>query len=188
MQQETDPDLALLIRLAAGEPQAMRQLVARKLPALLALAQRMLGDRAEAEDVAQETLVRVWRNAPFWRPGEARFDSWLYRVALNLCLDRLRARHERPADDARLPENADPTPAPIELLAGRQRSAQIKAALAKLSPRQRQALVLQYFQGLPLADVAGLMDLSEEALESLLIRARRKLRELLLDAKSKESL
>lgn len=188
MQRETDPDLALLVRLAAGEPQAMRQLVARKLPALLALAQRMLGDRAEAEDVAQEALVRVWQNAPFWRPGRARFESWLYRVALNLCLDRLRARHEQSAHEVHLPEKADSAPAPIEWLADRQRSAQIKAALEKLSPRQRQALVLQYFQGLPLADVASLMDLSEEALESLLIRARRKLRGLLLDAKSKESL
>ena len=81
MRQEHDPDLELIIRVGAGDPNAMRQLVARKLPWVIALAQRLLGDRGEAEDVAQEVFIRVWRQAPRWRPYEARFDSWLYRGA-----------------------------------------------------------------------------------------------------------
>jgi RNA polymerase sigma-70 factor (ECF subfamily) len=86
-----DADDDLLERLARAEPQAARELVARKLPRLLALAQRMLGQRAEAEDVAQEAFLRIWKQAPQWRPGEARLDTWLHRVVLNLCYDRLRS-------------------------------------------------------------------------------------------------
>ena len=87
-----DSDDELLSRVAAGDPAAARALVARKLPRLLSLAGRMLSDRSEAEDVAQEAFVRVWKQAPKWRPGAARFDTWLHRVALNLCYDRLRRR------------------------------------------------------------------------------------------------
>jgi RNA polymerase sigma factor (sigma-70 family) len=65
-------------------------MVARKLPRLLALATRMLGDRDEASDVAQEAFIRIWKQASRWKRGQARFDTWLHRVALNLCYDRLR--------------------------------------------------------------------------------------------------
>src|SRR5437879_6324297 len=91
-------------------------MVARKLPRLLALAARMLGDRAEAEDVAQDAFLRLWRQAPHWRRGEARVDTWLHRVALNLCYDRLRARREIVSDDdlPELHDQPDPAPAPDE--------------------------------------------------------------------------
>ena len=102
---ERDLDAELVARVARDDASAVRQLVARKLPRLLALAVRMLGDRMEAEDVAQEAFVRIWKQAPHWREGEARFDTWLHRVAMNLCYDRLRARRETP-DPA--PEDAAP--------------------------------------------------------------------------------
>src|SRR5262245_39013877 len=95
----SDPDEALLSRIADGDAAAVRALVARKLPRVLGLAQRMLNDPGEAEDVAQETFLRAWRQAPKWRTGEARFDTWLHRVALNLCYDRLRRRREIPTED-----------------------------------------------------------------------------------------
>ncbi|WP_213989127.1 RNA polymerase sigma factor [Sodalis sp. dw_96] len=186
MRQETDPDLALLIRVGAGDGNAMRQLVARKLPWVLSLAQRMLGDRGEAEDVAQELFVRVWQQAPHWKPGVARFDSWLYRVALNLCHDRLRAHREQPVEI--LPETVDPALEPAEMIAARQRSERMRRALMALPPRQREALVLHYFQGLPQAEVADLMAVSEEALESMLARARQKLRISLQADKTEEFL
>lgn len=152
----------------------MNDMVARKLPRLLALAQRLLGSRGEAEEVAQEAFVRIWQQAPRWRAGEARFDTWLHRVALNLCHDRLRRHREEPHDV--LPESADPAPGPAERLAGRQQGERMGAALAALPPRQREALVLQYYQELSQAEAAALMGISVDALESLLARARRGLR------------
>ena len=97
-----DPDEELVRRVGAGDPAAVQALVARKLPRILSLAVRMLGDAAEAEDVAQETFVRIWRHASSWRRGNARFDSWIHRVTLNLCDDRLRRRREWVTDE--LPE------------------------------------------------------------------------------------
>src|SRR5665213_211359 len=85
-----DLDDELVVKAGRGDPAAIRALVTRKLPRVLILAFRMLGDPGEAEDVAQETFLRAWKFAPRWRPGQARFDTWLHRVALNLCYDRLR--------------------------------------------------------------------------------------------------
>src|SRR5277367_5474693 len=103
---DTDPDQPLVLGVARGDPAAARALLARKLPRLLALARRMLADPIEAEDVAQEVMLRVWRQAPRWRPGAARFDTWMHRVALNLCYDRLRRRREIPT--AEPPDRPDP--------------------------------------------------------------------------------
>jgi len=177
---EDDPDAELLARVGRGEPQALREMVARKLPRLLSLGQRLLGQRGEAEEVAQEAFVRVWKQAAHWEPGRARFETWLHRVALNLCYDRLRGRREEePYDEARH-ESADPAPAPEQALQAAQRSERVAAALAALPARQREALVLQYYQGLSNGEAAALMDISVEALESLLARARRTLRARLL--------
>lgn len=177
-----DPDDELLSRLGRGEPQAARELVARKLPRVLALAQRLLGQRAEAEEVAQESFLRAWKQAPQWRRGEARFDTWLHRVVLNLCNDRLRAprrRHEQPTDA--LPDAVDPGATPEQHYADRRMSQRVAVALAALPPRQREALVLFHYQELPQADAAALMGISVDALESLLARARRSLRATLAD-------
>jgi len=105
---KVDPDQELICRVAAGDPAAVRAMAARKLPRLLGVATRMLGDRAEAEDVAQEAFVKLWRQARRWRPGAAMVDTWLHRVTLNLCYDRLRRRREIPA--AAPPEQTDPAP------------------------------------------------------------------------------
>ncbi|MCW5650570.1 MAG: RNA polymerase sigma factor [Ramlibacter sp.] len=174
-----DPDAQLLARVGRGEPRAMREFVSLKLPRVLALAQRLLGRRSEAEEVAQEAFVRVWKQAARWQEGQARFDTWLHRVVLNLCYDRLRARHdEPPADD--VPEPVDPALTPPETLQAAQRSRRVAAALAALPAHQREALVLQYYQELSNSEAAMLMGLSVEALESLLARARRALRAQLM--------
>jgi RNA polymerase sigma factor (sigma-70 family) len=171
---ERDPDVEYLAGVARREPAAVRALVARKLPRLLALATRMLGDRMEAEDVAQEAFLRIWKQAPNWREGEARFDTWLHRVALNLCYDRLRRQREEPVDEA--PEEVDPAPTPEVELESRARSQQVRDALAALPARQREALVLNYYQELSNIEAAELMGITVDALESLLARARRNLR------------
>lgn len=179
-----DPDEDLLQRLGRDEPEAARELVARKLPRLLALAQRMLGRRGEAEEVAQEAFVRIWKQASIWRRGEAHFDTWVHRVVLNLCYDRLRtgaARHEQAVDA--LPDHADVAPTPEQNWGQAQRDRYVASALSRLPARQREAIVLQYYQELSHADICELMSISIDALESLLARARRNLRAELLEAK-----
>ena len=172
---EEDPDAELLARIDGREPGAVREMVTRKLPRLLALATRMLGDRDEASDVAQEVFVRIWKQASRWQRGQARFDTWLQRVALNLCYDRLRRRQEVNLGDD-LPEPVDQAPLPEDQLDESARSERIAAALAALPARQREALVLQYYQELSNVEAAAVMGITVDALESLLSRARRTLR------------
>jgi RNA polymerase sigma-70 factor (ECF subfamily) len=169
-----DPDEALMAAVARGEPAAARALVARKLPQVLALARRMLTDPAEAEDVAQEVFLRTWRQAPRWRAGGARLDTWMHRVTLNLCYDRLRRRREIPT--ATPPDRPDPGPAPDRRLAAAETGAIVERALGALPDRQREAIVLCHYQELGNIEAAELMGVSVEALESLLSRARRSLR------------
>jgi RNA polymerase sigma-70 factor (ECF subfamily) len=182
---EDDPDADLLARVGRGEEQAARELVARKLPRLLALAARLLGRRGEAEEVAQEVFVRAWQQAGRWQPGPARFDTWLHRVALNLCYDRCAAAMTRPAwtkamtcPILRRPRKSNSTQAGA--------GDRVAAALAALPVRQREAVVLQYYQEFSNTEAADMMGISVEALESLLARARRTLRARLAGSDGKE--
>ncbi|WP_271084110.1 RNA polymerase sigma factor [Brevundimonas sp. NIBR11] len=172
-----DPDEDLVRRVGQGDPAAIQALVARKLPRMLALAQRMLGDAVEAEDVAQEALLRAWKQAPRWTPGKAKFDTWLHRVGLNLCYDRLRRRREVPTEISL--DRPDEGPAPDRGILAAQLGAQVDRALAALPHRQREAIVLCHYQELTNIEAAGLMSVSVEALESLLSRGRRTLRQAL---------
>ena len=174
-----DPDEELLMRVADGDPAASRALVGRKLPRILGLAQRMLTDSTEAEDVAQEAFLRVWRQAPRWRPGQAKLDTWLHRVTLNLCYDRLRRRREIATDNP--PEVADEGPAPDRGLQAQDTGRRVSAALARLPDRQREAVVLCHYQELGNIEAAAVMGVTVEALESLLSRGRRALRAALAD-------
>ena len=179
----TDPDEALVARVGRGDVAAAQTFVARKLPRMLALAHRMLGDAAEAEDVAQEAMLKAWKQAPVWRPGAAKFDTWLHRVALNLCYDRLRRRREQPM--AEPPEQVDTGPAPDRNLLAGDTGRRVGAALAALPERQREAIVLCHYQELGNIEAAALMKISVEALESLLGRGRRALRAALADLAEK---
>lgn len=174
---ESDPDVELLTRIGNNEPAAVNEMVSRKLPHLLALAYRMLGDADEARDVAQESFLRIWKQAASWRKGQARFDTWLHRVVLNLCHDQLRRRRKIPLMAVEeVAEEVDQAPPPDKQLEAASRSRQVELALAALPAQQREAIVLQYYQGLSNIEAAVLMNISVEALESLLSRARRNLR------------
>jgi len=179
MTRVADPDEDLVRRIAKGDEAAIQALVARKGPRMLALAYRLLGDRVEAEDVAQEAMLRAWRQAPRWRPGGARFDTWMHRVGLNLCYDRLRRRREIPTDAP--PEQVDQGPAPDRRMLTAELATRVDGALAALPARQREALVLCHYQELGNIEAAALMRISVEALESLLSRGRRALRVALAD-------
>ena len=151
------------------------------LPRLLTLAQRMLGDPVEAEDVAQEAFVRLWRQAGSWQP-EARVGTWLYRVAHNLCIDQIRKQRRFSGDP--VPELPDPGPGPSALRHSRELGQQVEAALAQLPERQRTAITLVHHQELSNIEAADIMGVSVEAMESLLSRGRRTLRQQLAGLKS----
>ncbi|MCR9150602.1 MAG: RNA polymerase sigma factor [Rhodobacteraceae bacterium] len=167
----------LLARFAAGEAAAARALTLRLTPVALRVAQRMLGDAAEAEDVAQEAMLRLWRIAPDWRPGVARVSTWLYRVTVNLCTDRLRRRRGVGLEAAG--EVADGAPAPVSTLIEADRAAALEAALMSLPERQRQAVVLRHIEGLSNPEIADILGIGVEAVESLTARGKRALAALL---------
>lgn len=164
-------DDALIRCIAAGDSSAWPQLVQRHLAPLVALAWRILGDRAEAEDVAQEVFVRLLAKVPAWEPGGAALRTWLSRVAINLCIDRRRARRTTPLDD--LPEPRDPAADEAVVARRFDMSRKVRSALHKLPERQGIALALVHYQGFSNREAAKLLDVSVDALESLLARGRR---------------
>jgi RNA polymerase sigma-70 factor (ECF subfamily) len=170
----SDPDGELVARVGAGDRAAARLLVARHVDKLLALARRMLGDGAEAEDAVQDTFLKLWIHAARWQPGGAKFETWLFRVAINACYDRLRKRGHVSLDEA--PEAADPGPSPERALQNIELSKSLQKALDALPPRQRAAILLCHYEGRGNVDAAEILGISVEAMESLLSRGRRALR------------
>jgi RNA polymerase sigma-70 factor, ECF subfamily len=166
-------DHDLMARAALGDERAFRNLVARHTGPALALARRILHDDARAEEIVQDAMLRVWINAPRWRP-EAAFRTWLYRVVVNLCLNEKRRRTDLPLEHAGEP--ADPAPGAGAMLEARQRDRKLAAAIDALPVRQRAAIVLTYQEGLGNAEAAAVLDISVSGLEALLVRAKRTLR------------
>jgi RNA polymerase sigma-70 factor (ECF subfamily) len=178
-----DSDEALMARVAGGDERAFQLLSRRHLPAMLGLARRILGNAAEAEDVAQEAFMRVWTHAPRWQPL-ARFRTWLTRVVINLCLDRKRRAPWVELETAG--EIVDPAPGAGEKAEDDERERMLAAAIEKLPIRQRSAIVLTYGDGMSNAQVAEILDTSVSAVETLLVRAKQNLRRALENVIDKE--
>lgn len=183
MNGDDDPDVAILARIAGGDAGSCSLLVDRHLTRLHALATRLLGSHADADEVCQDAFVRAWQQAPKWQTGKARFSTWMHQVVLNLCRDRLRARRESVPLDA-IGERADDGDTPEQAHGRADRVRSIRTALGSLPERQREALVLCHFQGMSNIEAAALLELSVDALESLLARARRGLRETVMGAQT----
>jgi len=174
-----DSDEVLMARVARGDEPAYRTLTRRHLPAMLGFARRILGNAADAEDVAQEAMLRVWTHAPRWQPLAA-FRTWLTRVVVNLCLDRKRRAPWVALEAAG--EIVDPTPGVSEIAEQDERARALAAAIDGLPARQRTAIVLTYSEGMSNAQVAEVLDTSVSAVETLLIRGKQNLRTKLSDA------
>lgn len=169
----------LLARAARGDAVAFRQLVDRHLAVVVAVARRILNDEAEAEDVGQETMLKLWHGAAGIEVGESGVRPWLRRVAANQAIDRFRSRARVEVTDA-VPEVAD-APRQERGLEAADRAGRVRQALQTLPERQRQALALFHFEGLSQIEVGRALGISDEAVESLLARARRALKADLQD-------
>jgi len=170
------PEEALLAAFSNGDREAARVLTLRLTPVVLGFALRMLGgDRAEAEDVAQEAMLRLWKQSASWRQGEARVTTWLYRVTVNLCLDRQRRQRSRPTESSYQIEIVDDSPSAEQFLMNSDRVRALHDALATLPVRTRVAVTLRHLEQLSNPEIADIMGTTVEAVESLTARGRRML-------------
>ncbi|MCO6437902.1 MAG: sigma-70 family RNA polymerase sigma factor [Phycisphaerae bacterium] len=172
------PDAALMERVARSDRAALGEIVRRHQRRVFELAFRTTSDRALAEDIVQDSFLRVWRSAGRYQPT-ARFSTWLYRIVVNLCLDAFKKRRpgSLPAVDDRKGEGGDPA----DGASAAHRAERVRAAVDRLPERQRVALVLHRFEGLSLGDVSSATGWSKSSVESLLVRAYARLREELSD-------
>lgn len=169
-------DQELMERVSQGDAAAFQQLVASEINRVLSVARRMLGGDTEAEDVAQDVFLRLWRQADRWEGGRAKVSTWLYRVTVNACIDRKRARREETV--AEMPVLASQA-TQDQTLEQEDLQRYMDGALQALPERQRMALVLFHYEDLSMSAVSEIMDVSVEAVESLLGRGRRALKKKL---------
>lgn len=173
-------DSDLIARIAEGDERAFQQLIRRHLQKTVRAAARITGSVADAEDVAQEAFIRVWKHAGDFvdeAAAAAKFSTWLYRIVFNLCIDQKRKRRFDALDDAA--GIVDGAAGPEKTLAQKEQSRRVKDALARLPERQRAAFVLCFYEDHTNAEAADILGVSVKAVESLLVRARRDLRDQL---------
>ena len=162
--------------IVAGRQDAYARAVHQYGRLIAAYAYRLLGNQAEAEDVAQETFLKLWTQAARWDPARGNVSAWLHRIAHNLCVDNLRKRSAQ-AIDADLDSVIDTGAAAADLgLAAQRQHERLQQLIGGLPERQRSALILVHYQGLSNQQAADVLDVSVDALESLLARARRALK------------
>jgi len=173
---ESLDDHALMARVAHRDEGAFEELTVRHLKSMIAVSQRILRNAAEADEVAQESFLRLWTQAPRWDPnGTGCVRTWLSRVVTNLSLDRLRRRRSVPLDD--IDEIEDLAQGAFDTLKDQDRKKLVQRLLDTLPERQKVAVILSYFEEMTGRDIALSMELTEGAVESLLVRARRTLRD-----------
>lgn len=172
-----DEDEELLMRLAADDEAAFRQLVERHIDRAFGIALRIVGSRADAEDVVQDTMLKVWTHRGKWQHGRAKFSTWLYRVVTNRCIDL----HRRPRTDNvdAVPEPADAQPDVVSTMQRNEVTHMLEDAMQRLPEQQRIAVILSYHENMSNGEIAEVMDTTVSAVESLLKRGRQQLRDLL---------
>ncbi|MGT2502034.1 RNA polymerase sigma factor [Bradyrhizobium guangxiense] len=172
-----DEDSELLDRLATGDEAAFRALVERHIDRAYAIALRIVGNAADAEDVVQDTMLKIWSHRGRWQHGRAKFSTWLYRVISNRCID-LR-RKPRTENVETVPEVADGQPGAVEIIARNELNGMLETAMQRLPEQQRIAVIFSYHENMSNGEIAEVMDTTVAAVESLLKRGRQQLRQLL---------
>jgi RNA polymerase sigma-70 factor, ECF subfamily len=168
-----------MARLQRGEDQALRTLYERHARSIYNYARRLLDDAGTAEEVLQETFLRVYRERAAFRPV-ATFRTWAFTIARNLCLDILRAPARASTLAAEtLPEVRDAAPTPLERLERAEEAAAVRRALAELSPDDREIILLSRYHGLRYREIAALVGASEDAVKMRAHRALTRLRKIL---------
>lgn len=170
-------DGAVLVAFANGDPFAARVLTKRLMPRVFSQAYRMLRNQADAEDVTQDAFMRLWSIAPDWKQDQAQVSTWMYRVVRNLCIDRTRKHRESELDEGL--DAIDPTQGIDQKLQDQHRTVALSQALDALPDRQREAITLRHLDELANPEIADRMEISIEAVESLISRGKRALKSLL---------
>ncbi len=176
-------DNVLLVAFAKGDRSAAQQLTERLMPKIYSHAYYRLGNIADAEDVTQEAFLKLWKIAPNWKYDKAQVSTWLYRVVYNLCKDRYRRATLENLSSAQ--EVTDGTQSPADNIDAQYRQKALYDAMSILPENQRLAIQLRHIDELSNPEIAEIMDLSVEAVESLTARGKRKLIEILQSQKSK---
>jgi RNA polymerase sigma-70 factor (ECF subfamily) len=172
-----DEDSELLDKLAIGDEAAFRMLVERHIDRAYAIALRIVGNAADAEDVVQDTMLKIWSHRGRWQHGRAKFSTWLYRVISNRCIDlRRKPRNENVET---VPEVADGQPGAIEIIERNELNGMLELAMQRLPEQQRVAVIFSYHENMSNGEIAQVMDTTVAAVESLLKRGRQQLRQLL---------
>jgi len=185
-----DPDIRLMLQVRDDEPGAFEELVERYQHRLVAIMNHLVGNAEEAEDLAQEVFLRVYRARKKYRP-RSKFSTWLFTIANNLALNSLRSRQRKPVVPLSVRDSGplgprpaeqmvnDPGTGPVQKVQKQEMAEQIRLALDTLNERQRMAVVLNKFEDLNYAEIAEVMGLTTKAVKSLLSRARMNLRAVL---------
>jgi len=185
-----DPDIRLMLRVRADEPGAFEELVDRYQHRLLAVMHHLVGNAEEAEDLAQEVFLRVYRSRKEYHP-QAKFSTWLFTIANNLALNSHRRKQRKPSVNLNVTDSGplgprpvenllyDRAPAPDKRLDHQELAGVVQEALTHLNERQRMAMVLNKFEDMSYLEIADVLGISTKAVKSLLSRARNQLRELL---------
>lgn len=172
-----DEDSELLDKLASGDEVAFRMLVERHIDRAYAIALRIVGNAADAEDVVQDTMLKIWSHRGRWQHGRAKFSTWLYRVISNRCIDlRRKPRNENVET---VPEVADSQPGAVEIIERNELNGMLELAMQRLPEQQRIAVIFSYHENMSNGEIAQVMDTTVAAVESLLKRGRQQLRQLL---------
>lgn len=178
----------LMAKTAEGDEFAFEILVRRHQNSVLNLVYRYIGDRTKAKDLAQEVFIRVWRAADRYEP-KAKFTTWIYSIAVNLCLNELKSVKGKKLVELEMEEEAksivygnhsDASHTPEALLLAEERSRQVSEALQSLPENQRMALILKRYDNFSYDEIAKIMKCSVSAVESLLVRAKKRLQEKLI--------
>ena len=180
-----DPDADLIFGLRAGDERALSSLMDRHMSAIHKLAFYMLGDQMAAEDITQSVFLKTWTHMPTWQTGQAKLLTWMRRVATNACLDALKKKKPIYTDD--VPDVNDEADTPFEALARVQQRQYVQAALGALPDNQRAVVTLSYYQAVSQKEGAAILEISEGAYESLLVRARKNLKARLSESKNLEN-